>query len=291
MAVSAEMKDHLAGSPTLAVFVTITSRFGDVIRVTNATRNKIVNGDTFLSVPFQPTQLQEMYGLKPDNAELVTILGGLFTAATLRNKRWMGARVEYCLYNYKDFTQGTAIKKIGFLGDVQVGKYTAKPELLSISNKLSQNVGLMMLESCNVVRLGDTRCGVDLNGNTVDGYKIRLPAIVTAVANRQQFTVNFTDYLKPANHAITTAPDDLYFNGEAEFTSGSNDGLETLVLGNTGNSLSLWLPAFYDIQVNDTLNLTVGCDRSIAQCVARFGNGERNRSFWALRGREHLFKF
>lgn len=291
MPISNEMKAHLAGTPTLAVFVTITSKNGDIIRVTNASRNKIIDGDVFLSVPLQPTQIQEIYGLKADNAELTTILGGLFTAATLRNKKWMGARVDYRVYNYKDFTIGPAIKKIGFIGDTQVGKYTAKPELLSISNKLSQNVGFSMLESCNVVRLGDSRCGVDLNGNTVDGFRIRTTAQIASVLNRQQFTVTFTQPIKPSDLGVTTAPDELYFDGEAEFTSGNNDGLEALVLSNSGNGITLWLPAFYDLAAGDNLILTVGCDRSIGQCVTRFANGEKNRSFWALRGREHLFKF
>ncbi|NJR32426.1 MAG: hypothetical protein HC778_05830, partial [Chamaesiphon sp. CSU_1_12] len=116
-------------------------------------------------------------------------------------------------------------------------------------------------------------------------------AEVTAVANRQQFTVEFTQDIKPGDAGVTDAPNDLYFNGEAEFTSGNNDGLETLVLANNENSVTLWLPTFYDIEVGDTLILTTGCNRSIGQCVLKYANGERNRSFWALRGREHLFKF
>lgn len=284
---SNEIKDHLKGTATLAVFIKITAQDGDVIAVTNATRNKIISGVEYKSIPLQPTQLQSTNGLKPDNTELTTILGGLYTATTLRAKKWFGARVEYAVYNYRDFSMGPAIKKIGFIGETEVGKFTATPELLSLTNKLSQSVGLTMLETCNCARLGDARCGVNLAGNTVDGFKIRCAAQVTAVTNRQQFNISFTQTLKAG---VTVAPNDLYADGEIEFTSGENDGLETLVLGNAGNGLTLWLPPFYNVQNGDTCIVTVGCNRKIEQCVQRFNNGQNNRSFWMLPGRSKLFK-
>ena len=91
---------------------------------------------------------------------------------------------------------GAAIKKVGFIGETEIGKYTAKPELLSLTNKLTQSVGFTYLETCNCSRLGDTRCKVNLTGNTVDGYKIRCAAQITNVVNNQQFEISFTETLK-----------------------------------------------------------------------------------------------
>lgn len=291
MSISDEMKAHLADNATLAVFIKITAKDSTVLSVTNCTRNKIIDGLTYHSIPLSPSQLQATAGLKPDNMELVTILGGLYTAATLRNKKWFGARVEYMVYNYQDFSMGVANRKVGYVGETEIGKFTAKPELLSISSKLSQETGTSYLEGCDVLRLGNARCGVNLDGTTVQGYKIRIPAEVTAVSNIQQFTVAFTDFIKPSDHSVTTAPTDYFHNGEAEFTSGNNDGARMLVLGSSGNSLTLWIPAFYGLQVGDELILTAGCNRSIEECVEKFNNGPRNRGFWALPGREKLLKY
>jgi uncharacterized phage protein (TIGR02218 family) len=282
------MKEHLKGTSSLAIFIKLTAKDGDVIAVTNAAKNKKIDGVEYKSLPIQPTQLQSTQGLKADNTELITVLGGLYTAATLRARKWFGARVEYQVYNYKDFSMGAAIKKVGFVGETELGKFTAKPELLSLTNKLSQSVGFNYLETCNVARLGDARCKVDLNGSTVDGYKIRCAAQITAVTNNQQFAISFTQTLKSG---VTIAPNDLYADGEIEFTSGNNDGLETLVLGNSGNGVTLWLPPFYGLAVGDSCIVTVGCNRKIEQCVQRFNNGVNNRSFWTLPGRDKLFTF
>jgi uncharacterized phage protein (TIGR02218 family) len=290
MSVSNAMKDHLKGTTTLAVFVKMTAADGDIIAVTNASKNKIINGLEYKSIPLSPTQLQSTQGLKADNLELVTILGGLYTSATLRARKWVGAKVEYAVYNYKDFAMGYATRKIGYIGDTELGKFTAKPEILSLSNKLTQPVGFSMLETCNVVRLGDSRCKLDLNGNTVDGYRLRINATITQVVNKQQFAVSFNSPIKPANSAILTAPDDLFHGGTVEFTSGQNDGLETLILANEANGITIFLPTFYNIAVGDTVQLTVGCNRTIKQCVEKFNNGENNRSFWMLPGRTKLFK-
>lgn len=290
MGVTSEMKTHLQGTTSLAVFVKITAKDGDVVAVTNCTRNKIVDGITYFAVPLSPSRLQTTKGLKPDNLEMLTVLGGLFTEATLLKRKWLGSRVEYRVLNYKDFTMGHAERRVGFLGATEVGRFTGTPEMLSLSSKLAEPVGGSYNIECDVVELGDTRCGFDLAGNTVDGYRATIPAHVTAVLNRQQFTVAFNQTIKPSDGSVLLAPDKFYLKGKALFTSGANDGATARIYTNAGNGLTLFLPAFYDIAVNDTLTLTVGCDRTIQQCVARFARGISNRSYFMIPGRSKLLK-
>lgn len=424
MPVSSEMKEHLANSNTsLAVFLKITATDGTILRVWNGTRNKILNGEWFYAHPLAPSQLKQTNNLSPDNMEAVVIYSGLFNAATLRSRKWLGARVEYAVYDYKNFSLGYAERRVGIFGETEVGKYSAKPELRSLSAKLSQQTGFTFQEFCNVVKFADTRCGVDLNGWTVDGFKIKTTAqIIAPVLNRQQFSVEFSepvirglrgryysdntfstlvterndgninfDYgdgapvpgvsengfanrwegfitapfsenftfeaehddgvrvwvngdliidqwvdgpgthtgikVMTANVAVpfkvefydlvsvakikmrwsspsqtaqiiplsaftppsgTTVPSNLYERGGLRFTSGNNEGLETQILTNSGNALTLYLPTYYTPQIGDELELITGCNRKINICRDRYANGERNRSFYPLAGRGKL---
>lgn len=290
MPISAEMKAHLAGTLTVGVFMMITAKDGDILRVWNGTRNKIVDGETYYAYPLAPTQLQTANGLKSDNFDVTAVYSGLFTAATLRAKKWQGARVEYRVLNYKDFTMGHAERRVAFLGKTEVGRHGAKIELNSLSSRLGEPWGRSCNEECDADRLGDSRCGVDIEGVTEQGYKITVAATVTEVLNRQQFTVEFDGDIKPGFPAVTEAPDDYYKRGEVLFTSGANDGLQGLILTNEGNGLTLYLPAFYQVEAGDELEILAGCDRKIFTCRDKYANGERNRSFWMLPGRSKVFQ-
>lgn len=425
MPVSEEMKEHLSGangSTHLGVFLKITAKDGTVLRVWNGTRNKKLNGETYQAYPVAPSQLQTANGLKADNLEVTAIYSGLFNAVTLRARKWMGARVEYAVYDYKNFALGYAERRTGFIAETEIGKYSAKPELLSLSNKLGVPSGFTYQEDCNVVKFGDTRCGVDLNGWTRNGYKIKTAATVAApILNRQQFSVEFSeifarglrgryysdgsfgtlalerldekiDFTYGTNapaaevpldnfsvrwEGFVTAPftetftfsvehDDgakvwvngdliidqwttlgthtgtkamtagvpvsikveyrdetgfakiklswssasqalqiipptalapplgaipansLYERGMIRFLSGPNQGLETQILTNSGNALTLFLPLFYTPLVGDELELITGCNRKINICRDLYGNAYRNRSFFMLPGRNKL---
>lgn len=290
MPVSAAMKTHLQGTLTVGVFMKITARDGDIIRVWNGTRNKIVNGETYLAYPVAPSQLQATNGLKPDNVEVTAIYSGLFTAATLRAKKWQGARVEYQILNYKDFTMGYAERRIAFLGKTTVGKHAAKVEMNSLSSRLNEPVGRHCNKECDVDDLGDARCGVNLNGNTVAGYKIKIAARVSgSILNRQQFTIAFNADIKPGSPAVVLAPNGFYKRGKIKFTSGLNNFVEGQILDNTANALTLYLPLFYTPAVNDTIELTAGCDRSVPTCRNTFANAINHRGFHYLPGRSKVF--
>jgi|GEM_PF-4056185 len=190
MGVSNAMKAHLQGTVTVGVFLKITAKDGDVIRVWNGTRDKIVGGELYKAFPVAPSQLQAANGLKADNLEVTSIYSGLFTNATLRAKKWQGARVEYQVLNYKDFSMGYAERRVAFLGRTDAGKHSAKVELNTLSSKLNEPWGRTINPECDVDRLGDSRCTVDLNGYTATGFKIKAAAhVVAPILNRQQFSV------------------------------------------------------------------------------------------------------
>ena len=291
MPVSPEMIQHLNGTTTLAVFLRIIAKTGEEVAVWNGTRNKIVDGVTYYAFPLAPSRLQASNGLKPDNLEVTGIYSGLFNAATLRAKKWVGARVEYQVLNYRDFSMGYAERRAGFMGDVEIGKFSAKSEFVSLSSRLAQPHGRTFQADCDVVELGDARCQVNLNGNTADGYRIKTTGTIAApVLNRQQFSIAFTQSISPGNPSLLIAPNALFERGKIRFLSGNNTGIQEQILINAGNAMTLYLPLFYNAQVGDQIELTVGCNRKINICRDRFANAVNNQSFYSIVGRSRILK-
>lgn len=291
MPVSADMKTHLAGTVTVAVFMDITAKDGDVIRVWNGTRNKTVDGNIYYAYPLTPSQLRVSDDLKADNLEIQAVFSGLFTSAALRAKKWQGARVVYRTLNYKDFTMGYAERRVMFLGKTTVGKHAAKVEMNTLSSKLNEPFGYTCNAHCDVEEFGNARCGKATTGNTEQGYDIKINATVSgSPTNRQQFSIAFSGNIFPANPAITTAPNGYYSRGVCRFTSGPNNGLDALILTNTGNALTLYLPSPYLPVSGNTLELITGCDRKLSTCRDKFANAINIKAFPFLPGRSKLFK-
>lgn len=288
MPISQNMKQHLQGTTSLAVFLKITARDGSVLTVWNGTRNKILDGEIYYAFPIEPSRLEASNGLKADNLEVVAVYSGLFNAATLRAKKWSGARVEYRTMNYRDLSMGHASRRIGFIGTTPLGRNAAKPEVMSLSSKLGQNVGRSFQALCDVVEFGDARCGVNLAGVTQTEYKITTTAQITGILNRQQFTIEFEEPVKPADPSVTKAADNLYEQGKLTFLTGDNIGAESQILFNTGNSLTLYLAAFYKISVGDRVRMLTGCNRTINVCRDVYNNAINNRGFYCLPGRSKL---
>ena len=149
---------------------------------------------------------------------------------------------------------------------------------------MDQTVGENVMEDCQVARLGDARCGVDLTGVTSDaGLAITSTATVTAVTDRQQFTVS--------NDQIAVIPDNFFYKGHAVWATGANAGDDLEIMSNAGGLVTLLFPTLADIAGGDTLTMITGCDRTRAQCRDKFANAKRFRGFPDLPGRQKLLKF
>jgi uncharacterized phage protein (TIGR02218 family) len=261
--------------------IKVTAKDGTVLALTDHTWPLVLGADTYQGWPIQPTQFQQVQGLNPDNAEVDAVMSTPFDDIKLRSRKWSGARVTYELRNPLDLTMGYAMRKVGFIGDLTVGHFSVKSQFRSLGQVLAQKVGMMVMEDCVVVELGDALCGVNLAGNTVDGHAITSNVAVTSVTNQQQFTINLG----------TPMPDDFYKRGKVTWTAGGTDDLQMHVLGNTGNLITLFVPAYFDILAADTLTIIAGCDRKRATCRDKFNNVRRIRAYPDLPGRTKLLKF
>lgn len=299
MPVSAEMIAHLAGSAVLCSVISITEILpdgtdGDVVRVTDHTRNLVVDSNEYISIIIDASQIQQTSGLEADNLEITTILNDAFSSQMLRNKKWYGARVDFARYNPVDVTMGPALRRVCRVGQAAVSRYTAKAELRTRAQLLDQPVG-DLVTPYSLTELGDARCKIDLNSQTVDDYEITMTATVVDVIDRQVFECALDGEIKTGEEV---APDDFYKQGRCVFTSGNNTGAEFKIITNVAgaiigppqsNLITLWLPTNYDISLGDTLTLIAGCDKTRAQCRDKFDNVINFRGFPDVPGPDKVF--
>ena len=126
-------------------------------------------------------------------------------------------------------------------------------EIRGLTQKLSQRIGQLYSPICRA-RLGDSRCGVDLEALTVTGS-------ITGVTSRSVFA-----------DSSRSEADGTFTYGNITFTSGLNDGLSAEIKDHRDGGFTLVLPLPYDVAVSDTYSLTPGCDKTLSTCIARFSN-------------------
>ena len=111
--------------------------------------------------------------------------------------------------------------------------------------------------------LGDVNCGVDTDTYDETGT-------VTTVTSRSEFI-----------DTSRTEADNYFQYGILTFTSGSNNGIEREVLeyDSSDDSLTLFLPFPYDIEIGDTYSVYRGCDKTADTCKNTFSNYENFRGY------------
>jgi uncharacterized phage protein (TIGR02218 family) len=114
---------------------------------------------------------------------------------------------------------------------------------------------------------------------------------VTSVTDSANFVADLT-----MNATLTTNNANDYFNyGKLRFRTGHNYSLHMEVKDQTGtgvsNTLKVFLPFPYQIQVGDIFEITVGCDKRLATCKDKFSNHENFQGFPYIPGRDSITRF
>lgn len=165
------------------------------------------------------------------------------------------ASVTVFIVNWDTPDAGQALLRRGRLGNLtrdSEGRY--RTEVRGLSQLLTQQVGYVYQETCNVVRFGDSRCQFD-----VDAIRIESP--ITAVISNKQFSIADPGAPPPAGYPL---------GGEVLFIDGANTGFTREVKATTvaGGSLTveLYEELSTDVEVGDLIQITPGCDRRWSTC-------------------------
>lgn len=180
------------------------------------------------------------------------------------------APVVVFLVNWQRPDDGQVIIKRGWLGELSRDSDQAyRTEIRGLSQALSQNIGQSYAERCNVVELGDARCGFNVAA-------VARTATVTAVTSRKAFTVS----LSPSSAPPSTT---YFYGGRIAFATGANAGfgreVKRAVVTGGSATVELWEEMPADVEVTDAATLTPGCDRLLATCRDIFDNLDNFRGY------------
>lgn len=168
-----------------------------------------------------------------------------------------GARVTVFTCNWEAPDDGQVILRRGYMGEVtrdSDGKLNT--EIRGLAQILTQQIGRILSDRCDVVRFGDSRCGFDLPSITAQ-------CVIATVTSRKAFTAT----VGSPNPAWAFLP----AGGEIEFISGENAGYEKEVKAVTFDAVDLLTIELYEemvgeVEVGDVIEFRPGCDRIYSTC-------------------------
>lgn len=270
--ISATLKSHLESeTTTLATCWKIIRQDQAVLGFTSHSKDIVYDGVTYQATTgFTPSAIESHSGLSIDQLEVEAVIdSGAISDNDIHAGLYDFSEIEIFMVNYLDLTQGILSLRRGWLGEIQYNARYFSVEVRGLTQKLSQNIGELYSPRCRA-KLGDARCGVDLNDFTDTGQ-------VETVVNQREFADS------------TLSAEDGYYNyGLITFTSGYNEGLSMEVKRYQAGSVELVMPLPYVLAVGDQYTIIAGCDKRFSTCKNVFGNAINFRGEPSVPGNDRL---
>ena len=256
------LSDDLAESTLyLCTCWEVTLSDGQVKRFTDHDKDLTFLSNTYIADnSCQASMLESGENLSIDNVEMKIYLETHVSRDDIVGGLYDGARVKIYLVNWQNTANYCALPG-GYLHRIEEdGTGEAVFELVSLSSKLNQKVGRIVIPTCDA-DVGDTRCGIDLTSYTHAG-------VVDSVTSRRVFV-----------DTTTAQADDYFAYGKITWLTGDNAGYVSEVKTYSSNTFTIMKPPPNAIAVGDTFNATIGCDRTKETCINTFSNITNFRGF------------
>jgi len=233
---------------------------------TDHDENLTIGGTTYLSaIGFVPSAIERNTELQTANQSVKGIIDDdNIKVEDMRSGKWDGARIEIIEADWKTETELRDLMT-GFLGEVDIQGEQYLSVLHSIESELAKPIGRTVQLRCDA-DLGDSRCKYVLTSD---------PLTVTAVNSN----LSFVDI-------GLSATDGYYNSGRVEWLSGNNAGtvFDVKRYVELGDTVELYEPTPFPIEVGDTANIYQGCDKTIETCRDTFSNAANFKGFPNLPG-------
>ena len=158
----------------------------------------------------------------------------------------------------------------GTLGAVQMAGDQFEVELQGPASALDRPVIEAVSRDCRA-ELGDVRCRVDLAGRSM----------LVAVTSSSEAEIMVSTALVSGDFAY----------GRLRWLDGANAGLSAAILANGTAGLTLAEPPPLPVAAGDRADVSQGCDRRFATCIARFANALNFRGEPHLPGNDLLTRY
>jgi uncharacterized phage protein (TIGR02218 family) len=257
---------------TIALCWRIERRDGVAIGLTDHDADLTIDGLVHRAAPgMTPSAIERGDGLIADTMDV----SGALTSDAISERdllagRSDGARVRVFAVDWTG-AEGRVDLGEGVIGAVETknGGFTA--ELVGASAGLDRPVGEETSPECRA-KLGDRRCGVAMAGR-------RRFARVLSVAERV-LTLNGAEPVAGA-----------YAGGLLRWFGGANSGLSAAIAVSGDATVTLRADPMLPVVAGDLVEVSEGCDKSLATCAARFGNVSNFRGEPYLPGIDLLTRY
>lgn len=200
------------------------------------------------------------------------------TETDILDGRWDNAAVELWRVNWADTSQRVLLRR-GAVGQIRRGRMAFVAEVRSLAHVLGQTVGRTFQSGCDA-RLGDARCGIDLENAIYKGM-----GVVTDLLRDRAFMAS----------GLAGFDAGWFTSGTLTWTSGANAGRITEVLahGPDGSiaTLTLLEAPVRAVAEGDGFIARAGCDKRIATCSAKFANTANFRGFPNIPGQDAVLRY
>lgn len=205
----------------------------------------------------------------------------------LRAGLYNGAEIYVFVIDWSNTGNGIIRMRRGLLGEVKIQNGIYVAELQGLTQYLSNELLEQYTPECQA-DFGDSRCGFAT-------ATLEQSSQVTAITEaRRTFVVQESvgSGSPGIDFSFPGLPSYNYKYGRLEWTSGLNQGIVQEVKDVTVGTatLELYLKAPFTIQVNDTFDLTAGCDKRFATCKF-FGRNKDFRGFPDIPGQDRYLNY
>jgi uncharacterized phage protein (TIGR02218 family) len=253
-----------SGQTSLAFCWRLTLRDGRVLGFTAHDQPLLIEGITYEPENgIAPSAYQQDLSLEPDDVELK----GLFSTTQISERDLIGGRLDsaeyqYFLVNWQALPTSLSASPADFLllSAGRLGEYKSTERDftasgLSLIDRLAEKQPIQTSPVCRAT-LGDSKCTVNLAPFTFN-------LLVSSVTGNRTIVTN-----------VIALPDGYFKNGKLEFLTGENAGTKIKIADwvDATNTLTLFLPTFYDIAPGDSIRCIAGCDKRLATCRDKFNN-------------------
>ena len=253
--VTAEFQNYLITktSKTLArCWKVVCVNGGPTLGFTTHTRNIVFDGLTYTTISgLSTSSVKSATGLSVDNLTVSAFLGAQDERDIFAGV-YDGAYVEVFVINYFNLSMGRLVEKTGFIGEITRSDGMFQAEIRGLTDMLRTRIGRLFTAGCDY-RLGDSRCKFVI---------VPVSASITTVVSIHEFT----------SSGLASFSNGHFSQGNVTFTSGNNIGITRDVRFHESTRIDTFLSIPFAMQVGDTFDIEVGCDKLKSTCRDKFAN-------------------
>lgn len=259
---------------TVALCWRLDRRDGVSLGFTSHDRDLAIGGVTYRAAPgMVPSAISLSDGFDVDTLDV----SGALTHDAIRTDdlavgRWDGAAVRLFAVDWTHPEDDALPLARGELGDVEMRDDAFTAELSGPTALLERPVVEYTSPECRA-ELGDRRCRIDM-------------------ATRRKISP-IIEVMDAVTIRVAAADDvgDAYGYGRLRWIDGACAGLTSAILSSDGDRLTLREPPPAPVRAGLLVEITHGCNKSLATCGARFGNAVNFRGEPWLPGNDLLTRY